>query len=131
MITINDNYNFILHHRSTLHALVSQEKHRKDLTVPNSHANYRYLSVSDMSSRLHQLGRKNRALQLKMKRLEEKLAQRVETQGNELDADESSYFHQVMVEKDDIITSSFASKVYFGNNKKALVVPARVCVGIL
>lgn len=53
--------------------------------LSSSHANYRFLSTPEMAVRMQSLQKKKKALSLKVKRLEQKVAKALEKNGVELD----------------------------------------------
>ena len=68
-----------------LNVLLSRLGKFKDSSDPHSHTNYRYLSDSEKNARLKELHRENRNAKRRMAHLEEKLRERIEDEGEQMD----------------------------------------------
>ena len=66
----------------------------------SSHMNYRYLNSSEKTERMKAMCKDNRALEMKMKRLEAKLASVFESDGVALDETTSNYMERMIEEHD-------------------------------
>lgn len=61
-------------YRKRLHMMVSRQKQQSDTTQPSSQANYRYLTPSQLCSRLHNLHKAHENVRHKYERLKKMLA---------------------------------------------------------
>ena len=86
--------------RSNLHSLAARNERQRETQMPSSdirsHANYRFLSTPEMAVRMQSLHKKKKALSLKVKRLEQKVAKAVEKSSVHLDEVTSSDIESIM-----------------------------------
>jgi hypothetical protein len=113
-IFIEKGYNRCLkceEHRATLHSFVSRSKKQHHSQTPistSSHINYRFMTPSEKDFHMHALQREKRALQLKVKRLEGKLAAAIEATSITLDDEISSDFQKIMADEEECITKEYS-----------------------
>ena len=103
--------NTVYVHRSTLHSYVARAKKQAQMPAidhgTSSHTNYRFMTTPEKDARMHALQREKRALQLKVKRLEAKLAVAMEKTGITLDDEVSHDFEKIMADEDEGITKKY------------------------
>jgi hypothetical protein len=79
----------------------------KDGSDPHSHTNYRYLSDSEKNARLKELHHENRMAKRQMAHLEEKLRERIEEEGKQVDEETTLDLKQIMEEKNEQIEAQY------------------------
>ena len=91
--------------------------------LPSSHTNYRFLTSPEKRSRLKNIRKVNRALDMKLKRLKAKLSEVIETSGVHLDADTSHDLETIMEEEETRITYSEESfqSIFWKQQKEVLI----------
>ena len=87
-------------YRAQLNVLLSRLGKQGESSNPHSHTNYRYLSDSEKNSRMKQLHQNNRKAHRRIARLEEKLRERIELEGEQVDELTSTDLKQIMEEND-------------------------------
>ena len=101
-----------MHFRYNLHSIASRGKKRAAIPETpsdnlSSHINYRFLSTPEKVARLHCLRRKNRALSLRIKRLNSKVAAAIETDGVILDGQTSTDIQTIMEDENKLVCSKY------------------------
>ena len=90
-----------------LNVLLSRLGKFKDSSDPHSHTNYRYFSDSEKNARLKELHRENRNAKRRMAHLEEKLRERIEDEGEQMDKETSLDLKQIMEENNEQIETQY------------------------
>lgn len=91
----------VLHHE-TLRAMVFRHEHKQctdDRSAPSSHTNYRYLTTPQKVDCLRNLHDKNRALERKVQRSQERITALVAKEGVSLDTVTTTDLHTIMEEE--------------------------------
>ena len=94
-------------YRVQLNVLLSRLGKSKDSTDPQGHTNYRYLSNAEKNVRLKELHHDNRKAKRRIAHLEEKLRERIEIEGQQMDEETSSDLKQIMEENNNQIEAQY------------------------
>ena len=108
---------------SVLNCRQEKENTSAQRTDPSSHVNYRFLNTPEKIVRLQQLHHKNRLVEKKLSRLEEKLKVAIDQQAHVVDHETTNDLCTIVAEEDDRMTSKLPKdsfqRVFWEQQKQA------------